>query len=105
MNMGVRWAPVRASVWEAELDGDRAGAIEKTVRGRFVALDSAGRALGSYPSFLSAKERVAAELVGVEHRRRRGIGEVLLAVLATLVGVGAVGVAAAALASLGGLGL
>ncbi|WP_207457176.1 hypothetical protein [Desertivibrio insolitus] len=105
MNPGVRWAPVRASVWEAELDGGHAGAIERTVRGRFVALDSAGRALGSYPSFVSAKERVAAELAGQTEAKRASLGDVLLAVLATVVGIGSIGVAASALTSLGALTL
>jgi hypothetical protein len=54
-----QWVPILPTRWVAEYDGEVAGAIDRTARGRYRATDRRGRRVGTYRTLDEARDRLA----------------------------------------------
>ncbi|GAA3746560.1 hypothetical protein GCM10022239_22660 [Leifsonia bigeumensis] len=53
-----QWVPVLPTRWVAEYDGEVAGGIDRTPRGRYRATNRHGRRIGSFRTLDEARERL-----------------------------------------------
>lgn len=54
-----RWVPILPTRWVAEYDGEIAGSIDRTPRGRYRATNRHGRKVGTFRTLDQARERLA----------------------------------------------
>ncbi len=53
------WVPVLPTRWVAEYDGEVAGAIDRTSRGKYRATDRRGRRVGTFRTLADARDALA----------------------------------------------
>ncbi len=53
-----KWVPILPTRWVAEYDGEVAGAIDRTPRGKYLATDRRGRKVGSFRTLSEARDRL-----------------------------------------------
>ncbi len=53
-----QWVPVLPTRWVAEYDGEVAGGIDRTPRGRYRATDRHGRRVGTFRTLEEARDRL-----------------------------------------------
>lgn len=55
-----QWVPILPSRWVAEYDGEVAGSIDRTPRGRYLATNRRGRKVGTFRTLDQARQRLTA---------------------------------------------
>jgi hypothetical protein len=53
-----RWVPILPSRWVAEYDGEVAGSIDRTRRGRYLTTNRHGRKIGTFRTLDQARQRL-----------------------------------------------
>ncbi len=53
-----QWVPVLPTRWVAEYDGEVAGSIDRTPRGRYRAINRHGRRIGTFRTLEEARDRL-----------------------------------------------
>lgn len=54
-----QWVPILPTRWVAEYDGEVAGGIDRTPRGKYRATDRRGRKVGTFRTLDEARDRLA----------------------------------------------